>query len=299
MTATADNTAKAPENGELYALIGLLDEEDEKIFKQLSERILAYGTEAVCIIENMWGHTADPLIRQRADALIHKIRFSNLCSELVQWDSLGAGNLLLGHLLLARYQFPDLDEDLLRKKIEKLRQEIWLELNDNLTAMEKVRVMNHIIYDIRGFEGLRQGFISPLNSYLNVLMETGKGNQMSMTSLYLILARSLGMPVYGVNLPEHFILAYIHGYSLDMQANPEKSEVLFYINPFNRGAIFPKSEIDHFLSQQKINPQTSYYQPCSNREIIKRMLRNLILSYDNMGHRDKASEYRILLELLR
>lgn len=94
--------------------------------------------------------------------------------------------------------------------------------------------------------------------------------------------------MYGVNVPAHFILCYA-----------EKPElVLFYLNVFNKGAIFSSLDIDKFLEQLKQEQKDEYYEPCDNLTVIKRLVQHLIYTYDNLGYLDKKEElvemYRLL-----
>jgi hypothetical protein len=73
--------------------------------------------------------------------------------------------------------------------------------------------------------------------------------------------------------------------------------VLFYINPFNKGAVFTKREIELFIQQLRINPDRSYFSPCSNIDIIKRLINSLIYSYTQLGYADKIEELEKLLKL--
>ncbi|RZJ17511.1 MAG: hypothetical protein EON51_17780, partial [Acinetobacter sp.] len=74
--------------------------------------------------------------------------------------------------------------------------------------------------------------------------------------------------------------------------------VLFYINAFNKGAIFGKHDVDQFLRQLNLEPQPGFYSPCSNTEIIRRIIRNLISAYENLGAAEKVEELKQLQEIL-
>ena len=88
------------------------------------------------------------------------------------------------------------------------------------------------------------------------------------------------MPIYGISLPRNFILAYKDPYHGDDEGLPVSQRVLFYINPFNRGSVLSKKEIDYYLNQIKEAPQESYYLPCDNRTSIVKILENLKLVYE-------------------
>jgi len=125
-------------------------------------------------------------------------------------------------------------------------------------------------------------------------MESKKGNQISLAIIYATLAQKLDIPVYGVNLPQHFILGYID----ESKREEHEFGVLFYINAFNKGAIFGKHDVDQFLRQLNLDPQPGFYAPCSNVEIIRRVIRNLISAYENAGATEKVEELKELQEIL-
>ncbi|MEW6470151.1 MAG: transglutaminase-like domain-containing protein [Bacteroidota bacterium] len=271
---------------EISALISLLDDPDERVFEQIKDKLLSIGQEVIPVLETAWENSFDSLIQQRIENIIHKIQFGKILDELKLWANPLNQKLIDGAILIARYQYPDLDDKKILKQIEQIKQDVWLELNNNLTALEKVRVINHIIFDIHGFSGNTMNYHAPQNSYINTVLETKKGNPLSLSILYAIIAQDLGIPIYGVNLPEHFVLAYVDaGLSED-----QGDKVLFYINPFSRGSVFSKKEVDSFLRQLRLPQQPAYYEPCSNTDIIKRMLRNLINSYEKLGYTDKVAE---------
>jgi len=94
------------------------------------------------------------------------------------------------------------------------------------------------------------------------------------------------MPVYGVNLPNLFILTY-------------KTEGLqFYINAFNRGIIFSKEDIDNYIAHLNLTPMDIFYEPCTQKDIIRRLLRNLMVAFDKVGDHYKSEEIKLLLTVV-
>jgi regulator of sirC expression with transglutaminase-like and TPR domain len=285
------------QNKELAALIQLLDEPDEHIYSHIKSKILSFEKEAIPFLEDAWNHNLHPIAQKRTELLLYKLRFENIQNELSDWHALGGPNLLLGYLLVSKYQYPQLDETYIRKEIDRLKKEIWLELNSDLTALEKVKVFNKVLLDINKFAGDRNNYYSPLNSYLNNVIESRKGNPLALAMLYIILADMVEVPIFGVNLPEHFILAYVDLDNVFPGQDIQHAEVLFYINPFSGGAVFTKYEIEAFLRQMKVEPHGRYFQPCNNIEMIKRLLVNLMHSYNSSGNKVKSSELQILLNI--
>jgi regulator of sirC expression with transglutaminase-like and TPR domain len=279
---------------EVTALIDLLDDPDLDIFNNIKDRLMSYGEEVIPELESAWEASFNNLVQNRIEDIIHNIQFTNIRTKLEAWAGKVDPNLLEGAILIAKYQYPDLDEERIINKIEVIKRDIWLELNPNLTALEKVRVMNHIIFEIHGYSGNTANFHAPQNSYLNNVLESKKGNPLSLSILYSVIAQSLGLPVYGVNLPEHFILAYKDEFE-DLELEDHPYGVLFYINTFSKGTVFGKREIDTFLKQINMQPLDMFYSPCTNVDIVRRMLRNLIAAYEKLGYPEKVQDLEQLI----
>jgi len=281
---------------EVNALINLLDDPDEKIFSTVKGKILDLGEQAIPVLEDAWESSVSILLQTRIENIIHRIQFDKTLEALAAWKQKLAPDLLEGAVIIARYHYPDLDEAKITEGIKQLHQDVWLEMNDQLTALEKVRVINHIFFDVHRFIGNTENYTAPENSYLNKVLETKKGNPLSLAIIYLTLCRKLKLSVYGVNLPQHFVMVYMD--ELILASENREENVLFYINPFSKGAIFSRREIDIFLNQLGIESQKSFYLPCSHVEIIKRLVRNLITSYTNLEDREKITDLKEILKTL-
>lgn len=276
---------------EINSLVKLLDDPDQEIYNHVHGKLFSYGAEVISHLETAWESAFDPVLQERIAGLVHEIQFSNLKNDLKLWCQSGAFDLLRGALIINKYQYPDLDEQKVINQIEAIKRDIWLQMLYESSAVEKIKLMNHIFYNIYGFSGNTANHQDPQNSYLSQVLDMKKGNQISLAVIYSVIAQKLDIPIYGVNLPQHFILAYV-----DESAQPEtENGILFYINTFNKGFIFGKRDVDMFLKQLDLKPTPQYYEPCSNQEIIKRILRNLISSYENAGLKEKVEELTELL----
>lgn len=286
------------QDSELNALISLLDEPSNPVFDKIKEKILFYGVDAIPFLEDAWDNSFDNNIQGRIEEIIHSIQLRNLKAELVNWKENNRLDLLEGFYLVSKYQYPDLNYDKQVEQVERIEKDIWLELNSNLTALEKIKVINHVLFDINRFTGNKTNIDAPQNLFLNNLLETRKGNHLSLGILYIILSQKLGIPIFGVNLPQHFILAYmdeVYGEKIVME---DENEVLFYVNPFNKGAVFTQREIELFIKHLKLKPNVSFYKPCDNTDIIRRLLENVIASYNKLGYLEKVEELNDILSAI-
>jgi regulator of sirC expression with transglutaminase-like and TPR domain len=288
-------------SNEVNALISLIEDPDESIYKQVSSELKNYGESIIPQLEQYWElQDFGPLFQTRLEELISTIQYEGVYNRLKAWKNTEEKDLLEGALIINKYQYPAYDEFELKRSVSKIRQDIWLELNDNLTAFEQVRVMNHILFAHHGFKGNRDSYHQPQNSFLADLVTSKSGNPLSLGLLYTYLANSLDLPIHGVNLPSHFILCYLdhHPFDEELGVFKDESEVLFYINPFNAGTILQKEEIDEFLQKQNLPQDERFYRPCSNMEMIARMLNNLIHAYIAASNDEKVRELRALQSLL-
>jgi len=279
-------------NTRLTALINLLDEPDETAFNLVQEQLFSFGADALVPMEELLENTLDPVVQDRIRHIIRRLNRENLYAEFVNWLSLESDDLLKGFILVSKTQYPSLDQTAIALQIEKIRKDIWIELHDNLTAMENVKILNHIIFDIHKFAGNKKEIPAPENSCINTFLASHLGSPLSLGILFIIMAQKLGLPVYGVNLPQHFILAYLSEGGLE---DPVEEDVLFYFNPFNRGTVFTRREIDLFIKQMRFQPEKSFFLPCSNAEIISRLINFLIYTNNQSGFTDKTEDLENLL----
>ena len=279
---------------EISALVKLLDDPDPEIFEHIEKRLLEYGEEVVLFLENAWEQSLDSVLQERIENVVHKIQFNSVKEDLNLWYQSGAFDLLQGALVVNRYQYPDLNEEKIKLQMEEIKREIWIGLQYEMSSIEKIKLINHVFYNVYGFSGNTKNHHDPQNSYINQVLDSKKGNQISLAIIYSTIAQKLDIPVYGVNLPQHFILGYID----ESKREDHEFGVLFYINAFNKGAIFGKHDVDQFLRQLGLDPMPGFYAPCSNVEIIRRIIRNLISSYENLGSPEKVAELKELQAIL-
>jgi regulator of sirC expression with transglutaminase-like and TPR domain len=263
-----------------------LDDQDDQIVTQVVDKIRSLGKEAIPYLEHEWENNFNPLVQRRIEELIHDLQYELLKFRIEEWYASKDQDLLTGLWLIATYQYPDLEIEKLKQELEQIYYEAWLEFKPDLYPFDQVKVLNGVLFNKLKFGANTKNFHSPGNSMINIVLETHKGNPITLCIIYMLVAQKLKMPVSGVNLPNLFIVTY----------KDEKNQ--FYINAFNKGLIFSKQDIENYIHELRLTPQDSFFQPCSNLEIIRRVFRNLIMSFDKMGEHEKAEEVKELLLLI-
>ncbi len=275
---------------EMQALVSLIDDPDLDVFREVSEKIHDFGSDAIPYLQKAWDNCLDPLVQNRIETLMHQINLDKVIEELIKAFDKNCKDLFGAWVSLSRFQYPGLNEEDLQYELNQIRKDIWLELNENLTALEQVKVFNHVFFDIHGFVANIDNYHSADNSFINKVLHSRKGNPLSLSVVYLLIAQSIDLPIHGVNLPEHFVLAYT-GRAFDPQTlRMEDNKVLFYINPFSRGMVFSAQEVEKFIRKLNLEPIPAFVEPCSNCEIVLRMINNLINAYETDGTHLKKRE---------
>jgi len=275
---------------ELKALITLLEDDDREVIRIMENNLLDKGETIVPILEKVWQESLNEEVQNRVETIIDKIQFNSTIKNLVGWAEGGGTDLLTGAWYIARYVYPKLEFAMLIQKIDSLAYDIEAEMPMFITPLEKIKVVNHVLYNVHKFTRNTTDYLSPDNSCINQVIKERRGNSVSLAIIYQEICRRLKLPVSGVNLPKNYILAY---------ENPDNSgDIFFYINPFNQGVVLGKREIDFFVKQQKLKPDKSFYYPCSNVETIKRLLSSLADSYQESGKADKLQDIKRLIKAL-
>ncbi|GAA3946114.1 transglutaminase-like domain-containing protein [Hymenobacter algoricola] len=274
-------------NKEIKALISLLD--DPEIAPQIQGKIESLGESIIPFLEESWEESLDPQQQQRLEDLIHNLQFEGLQQRLRVWRDSGGENLLEGMWLLNSYQYPDADLQALSRAIEQLRFEVWTLLRPDMHPADQVQALNYVLFRTHKFSANTQNFHSPANSMLHLVLETRRGNPLTLCVIYLLVAQRLNLPIFGVNLPNLFVLTF----------QPDDLAVLpFYINCYNRGLILSRTDIEHYVGQLNLSQNDIFYEPCTHLDIVRRALRNLMMSFEKMQEPGKSAEVGKLLAIL-
>lgn len=146
-------------------------------------------------------------------------------------------------------------------------------------------ISHHLFREFR-IRGNTTDYYNPNNSYLHKLLETKKGIPITIGILYILISKRLGLPVYGVSMPGHFILKFYD----------EEDEVFF--DPFYEGKIYSRQMCYDFLRRANMKNSEEILNGCSNYEIVVRVLKNLHLVYSSYEHEpERLKQIESFLEI--
>lgn len=277
----------------LNNLLNLIDDKNEEVYSKVKPEIIKYGKGIIPELELFWANSKNKLVQRRIEIIIQEINFIEVKSDFIDWLKNDKVDILKATFIISKIRNPELKYIDLKNEVDKIKNNIWLELNNNLTGLEKITILNNIFFELNKFKTITQ--VKNVNlSFVDNLLKTKKGDFFSISLLYLIVAQSLNLPVYGVNLPNTFILAYKDFYTDPYESISNKNDILFYINPFLKGRPFNREQIHEFIKQQKLKYKESYFTDAENIVIVKNYLGYLISFYKRL----KVDDYIIQLEYM-
>lgn len=284
---------------QLDALIALLDDPDESVFKLVLEEILKADVSMVDHLEHVWETSLDELVQDRIEFIIQKIQLNDTREKIKKWVTQENIDLFDGCFLISRFQYPELKLKSIQAQLEKLRRDIWIEFRNSLTSLEKITIMNHIIFDHYRFKIELNDPDSPTSCYINRILDNRRANPVSMAVIYTLIARSLHLPVYYIDIPNMPLVGYFDKEIAQLaHGDDHNNPVLFYINPSNKGAIIGPREIEYILPAPESTDRLKLSEACPDRTIVKRLLEKLIHAYHQNGATEKVIDLSKIVEIL-
>ncbi|MEO6188854.1 MAG: transglutaminase-like domain-containing protein [Ginsengibacter sp.] len=285
------------ENNEISALFQLMDDPDEEVFTSVSERIVSMGKAIIPNLEHLWENTPDEGVQLRIELLIHKLHFRDLVNDFSNWKN-GSCDLLEGALLVARYHYPEMLATSPLQEIEKIRRNIWLELNSYLTPLEQINVITGILYSYYKLKGNEVAYDITDDFLINKVIENKKGNAITNGIFYSIICELLDIPIRAINIPRQFILGYFDiDYNFPNPTRQTSEKVNFYVDPLN-GQIYSHKDVENYFKRISVPPTPSYFKQLSNKRIIQHLLEEFSKCFTDTIHQYKKNDLLFLARLL-
>lgn len=260
----------------------LLDDPDITVYDHIEKKMVDFGKDVIPLLENVWRNSRDLLVQTRIEEIIERINFNKILDEFSLWKSLENPELIDALTILNQLQYPNYDTAQLYRQIEEKSKEIWLELNENLTALELVNVLNKIIFEMWSFRSVNDNDNDAFHyHFLSNLLELRCGNQFSISLFYLFIAEKMDLLMMPVLLEDQLVIAYLNEYKQADEVTGD--DILFYINPNEGGLIFDDLSIRQWIMKHGLEEKSSYFLPTDNKQVIKTYIDRLIAGYTQKG----------------
>jgi regulator of sirC expression with transglutaminase-like and TPR domain len=207
--------------------------------------------------------------------MIYKLRLQDLKDAFIQWKSTPEPSLFEGALLVTKFQFPEIATDTLRHQMEKIRRNIWLELNNYLTPLEQANVLRNILFNYYQIKGVEVNYEKPEEFLISAPLQFKKGNAFANTILYAELCNQLEIQASFINIPKQCIVAFYTPDWDPAENHPHPQEFIQFYVEGTTGHPFSQKDMDQYFTRSNIEPKNVYYKALSNVRIIKKHLLEL------------------------
>jgi regulator of sirC expression with transglutaminase-like and TPR domain len=188
-------------------------------------------------------------------------------------------NLARAALYLAQEEYPDLDPDEYLNALDTMAGDIEERLPDEQYPLRIIQTINQYLYDDLEFHGNLQNYYDPRNSYLNEVIDRRTGIPITLSLVYLELARRIGFPMMGVGIPGHFMI------------RPVIADMSIFIDPFHQGEVLFPEDCQERLNQlygKPVELQPEFLEAVNPHYFLARILANLKAIYLTQAEAGKA-----------
>jgi regulator of sirC expression with transglutaminase-like and TPR domain len=272
---------------ELRALISLLDDEDDFTRQTAETKVAELGGRAEPYLREAAMSSAETL-REAAAGLLRTIAFPDFLDVLSEFA--GRPNQLIdleeGAFLLARMEYPTLDETPYRRRLDRWGKRVAARLSGDESPTVQVTELNEVLFEEIGFRACHDDYYDPDNSFLNRVIDRKQGIPLTLSAAYMLVAKRANVPLLGVGMPGHFLVKH---------ANSRRD---LFIDPYNGGQLLTYHDCRQFLMKSGYGFWKGYLSPVSSRAILVRMMRNLQLVYSERHERERVERVSRALKIL-
>ena len=271
---------------EIRSLISLIDDEDDAVFTAARDRLLSYKEKALEFLpfREERASLADRRLAEVREVLLR----SSFKEQFRQLKKDGSGNIDLedGLFLIARYRYNDLDVQPYSEMLNRFAAELKEHLSSITDETELLRRIIAFFTVDKGFAGTTGEYYSEENHYLNRVLDTRTGIPLSLSVVYLLVGQRIDLPIRGIGLPGHFVLRLSFGASH------------VYFDPFNGGKLLTVQDCAAIVTGLGFEFSDDYLVPVTTKQILERVLRNIILSLEKKGETDRIESVRQFIDTL-
>jgi regulator of sirC expression with transglutaminase-like and TPR domain len=209
-------------------------------------------------------------------------------AEVSQPD--GAIDLAKAALYISQIEYPDLDLDRYVDCLDEMAREIELRIPESRYPLKVIKTINQYLYGELGFHGNQTDYYNPRNSFLSDAIDCRTGIPITLSLVYLEVARRVNFPMVGIGMPGHFII------------RPNFENAGIFVDPFDRGEVLfvedCRQKLMHIYQRDIPFLPPEVLQPVTNRQFLLRILNNLQAVYLNQPDFDRALVIKSWAELL-
>lgn len=269
------------------SLINLLDDEDNSIYLIARDYLISMGEMTLPLLESHL-QANEPVFQERVKEAYEVITSALLKEQIRAYREKYKEemNLEEGVLLIGKYGYPQIDMRTFSDLLNFFASELQGRLDFADPPEEIATKVGKYFSEEKGFSGSEIDYYDGDYHYINKVIETKKGVPISLSVIYLLVLKRLNLPVKGIGMPGHFIIRYEFG----------TKQIL--ADPFHAGKILSLEDCKSYLIRMGYAFSSEYLDPVSDKQILERMMRNLILVFEKQNQPAKVQTFLQCIDIL-
>ncbi len=259
------------------ALLTLLTDDDLEVYYSIRNTIVEQGAGARDWLKDH-ALSSDPVLRRRSQEIVDHFERRDADNSFLIFCLKNGEDLDVerGAWLLSKTQYPQINISAYHALLDSYAGDLKDRIDFGARPDRILATINYYIYQEQKFLGNVKDYYDPDNSYLSMVVDRKMGNPISLSLLYILVARRLHLPVAGIGMPGHFICRF------------QSSREEIYIDPFRKGKLMTKGECMKILIHSGHDYHEGFLSPVTPRQILKRMCSNLHHTYTTHDMADEA-----------
>ncbi len=273
---------------QIPSLIRLLDDRDSFVTDRVGDRLVELGPEAVPFLE-IASRGENITVKHRALAILERIAPRQLSEDFRALARTQSGediDLEQGIILLMQFGHPSANPDDVHQQLDQLAEGLAQEIDPNAPSTQALGQLTDYLFRQQDFHGNQDNFSDPDNSYFDTVLKNKTGLPIVLSVLCILIGQRLHLPIVGISLPYHFIAKY----------NSAADPILF--DPFHRGRILTPEKCSEMVQGFGVKFEEHYLFPVTHREILTRMIQNLVIAYQKLGEETKVDSLKEYSQIL-
>lgn len=273
---------------DIQALIRLMGDTDPYTSQLAKDRLLQADVHDVLPHIGKAVTDSDPIIRGRSRIFLEELRLHDLST---QWRALASAqdrafDLEAAAFLIARYRHPETDMAPYVAWLDDKAAQVAQDLPPVEDMYRTIGVLNKHLFVRGGLRGDAARYYDPDNSCIHRVIDRRRGIPITLSVIYMLVARRLGLPIKGVGMPGHFIVKY--------EGDGEET----WIDPFHQGRLLSRTDCIRHMRRSGYPYRKQLLQPVKDRAIVRRMLGNLQRIYTETEQIAQAEQIRAFQEIV-
>jgi hypothetical protein len=240
-------------NNEIISLLRLLEDPDKSVYEIVRGKILENGEFFRIYLENYHSFSSNNLGIERSENILDEIFWIKFEKKLKDYTLNPNPQLAEGVFLLETYFNRDVDVNQIEAYFDSVLREVWIELNNQLTGIEKVKIISKILFSENKFKKYPAGDFNPEYLSITNCLSYKKYVAPTISLLFSMIAQQTDIPVYPLDIPGIFLLGYVDEELAEAVFAENQNGIVFYFHPYDEGVLINQQIVEKYIKDNKID----------------------------------------------